>query len=359
MQKWDAFDRLVSEMKEGAVSRRNLLARSAAVGLASSALIPLLASSSKAAGTSRVTLKFGLTSTPTNPLTVGYEKFAALVKEKSNGEINVVTFCCNQMGNDQQLVQSVQSGALQLGTSSNNNLDQFTSETMVLELPYLIKSRAVYRKFWETPAGEGLRQKMEKKLGLKILMVMDAGGFRSIETRTRKVHTPKDLTGLKLRVANTPIELATFRRWGANPVPLPYDQVFTAVQQGTVDGEVLQPVWFYTDKHYEAAKQICHIHYIMLSHIGFMNPQAFNRLPKDMQTIILAAAKEAEDFEWGYAGGATAKADTALKAVPGIDWFDPSPAELNVWEKTSRPIWKEFSGRIGADLIRKVEALNT
>jgi TRAP-type transport system periplasmic protein len=357
MQKWTAFNRLLLEMQERAVSRRRLLAGSVRLGLAGSAL-PLLAPGRATAGASRVTLKFGYTSTPTNPVSVGYEKFAALVREKSQGELNVVTFCCNQMGNDQQLVQSVQSGALQLGTSSNNNLDQFTSETMALELPYLIKSRAVYRKFWETPVGQGLRQKMEAKLGLKILMVMDAGGFRSIETRSRPVHTPADLKGIKLRVANTPIELATFKRWGANPVPLPYNQVFTAVQQGTVDGEVLQPVWFFTDKHYEAAKQVCHIHYIMLSHIGFMNPRAFNALPRDMQGVIVAAAKEAEDFEWDYAGGATAKADAALKAVPGINWYEPSAAELNVWETTSRPVWSEFSARIGADLIRSIEALN-
>lgn len=358
MQDWTALNRVLSQTQQKPLSRRNLLARSTQLGLASSILLPLLAPERATAGVRPITLKFGYTSTPTNPVSVGYEKFASLVREKSHNDLNVVTFCCNQMGNDAQLVQSVQSGALQLGTSSNNNLDQFTSACMALELPYLIKSRSVYHKLWSTPTGESLRRKMEADLGLKILMVMDAGGFRSIETRTRQVHVPGDLKGIKLRAANTPIELATFKRWGANPVPLPYNQVFTALQQGTVEGEILQPIWFYTDKHYEAAKHISHIHYVMLAHVGFMNPNAFNRLPKDMQAIILEAATEAEDFEWKYAGGAVAKADAALKARPGVTWYEPTASELDVWETTSRPVWKEFSGKISSNLLREIDALN-
>ena len=244
-----------------------------------------------------------------------------------------------------------------MGTSSNNNLDQFTSTMMVLELPYLIRTREAYRKFWNTSSDE-IRREFETKLGLKILMVMDAGGYRSIETKSTTIHRPSDLKGSKLRVANTPIELATFRAWGADPVPLPYNQVYTAMQQGTVDGEVLQPLWFYTDKHYEVAKRICNIHYIMLSHIGFINLKFFNDLPKDIQALILRAGREAEDAEWSVAGKDAAQANATLKKMPGMKWYEPTGDVLAEWQKQSRPVWGQFADRIGPALIKRVEALN-
>lgn len=357
MKKSDEFQRFPRHALEAPVSRRAFLRRSAHIGLTVSAatsfgLAPAIARSPK-----KFELKFGYTSTPTNPVSLGYEKFASLVQAKSSGNVRVTTFCCNQLGNDMELVQSAQTGALQMGTSSNNNLDQFTSKMMVLELPYLIRSPGAYRKFWQSASGD-IRRDFETKLGLKILMVMDAGGFRGIETKAAAVHAPSDLKGLKLRAANTPIELATFKAWGADPVPLPYNQVFTAMQQGTVDGEILQPVWFYTDKHYEVAKKIADIHYVMLSHIGFINLQFFNKLPRDVQTLISEAAREAEDFEWGQADKSTTQANNALKAMAGVEWYEPTGGVLAQWQDQSRPVWREFADRIGPDLIKRVDALN-
>jgi TRAP-type transport system periplasmic protein len=343
---------------QGGVSRRRFVAGAAAAGCTAPALFSVLQGSARAAGGKKITLKFGYTSTPSNPVSIGYERFAALVNERSKGDVTVATFCCNQMGGDQDLVQSAQSGALQMGTSSNNNLDQFTAKMMVLELPYLIKTREAYRKFWQTSIGDDIRHEFETKLGLKIIMVMDAAGFRSIETASATVRKPADLSGLKLRVANTPIELATFKAWGANPVPMAYNQVFTAMQQRTVDGEVLQPIWFHTDKHYEAAKKICNIHYIMLSHVGFMNVRSFNNLPKDVQDLIFNAGHEAEDHEWAYAGEAVTKANAELKAMAGIEWYEPVGDVVAEWEKQSRPVWDQFKDQIGQDVIRRVEALH-
>lgn len=338
------------------ITRREMIRRSLAAGLAAG--LPMtLAAPALAKSAKKVTLKFGYTSTPTNPVSIGYEAFAHALKEKSNGEVAVTTFCCNQLGNDQELVQSVQTGAIQMGTSSNNNLDQFTSKMMVLELPYLLRSRTAYRKFWKT-GSDDIRKEFETKLGLKILMVMDAAGFRSIETASHVIHAPSDLKGIKLRAANTPIELATFKAWGANPVPLPYNQVFTAMQQGTVDGEILQPVWYYTDKHYEVAKKVCDIRYIMLSHIGFINLNFFNSQPKAVQDVILAAAASAEDHEWAEAGKQSEQARAKLKAMPDVDWYEPTGADLTKWQDSSRPVWDQFANKIGADLIKRVDALN-
>lgn len=354
MSKMDKFA-LAHPIQHARTDRRGFLVRSAAAVLAAP-VYTTLSAPAIAKTDKKFTLKFGYTSTPTNPVSIGYEAFARLLKEKSNEEVTVTTFCCNQLGNDQELVQSVQTGAIQMGTSSNNNLDQFTSKMMVLELPYLLRSREAYRKFWKS-ASDDIRKEFETRLGLKILMVMDAAGFRSIETVSRSIHVPSDLNGIKLRAANTPIELATFKAWGANPVPLPYNQVFTAMQQGTVDGEILQPVWYYTDKHYEVAKKIWDIRYTMLSHIGFINLRYFNGLPKEIQELILAAAAGAEDQEWAEAGKAANDANGKLKAMAGIEWYDPA-GELAKWQESSHPVWNQFADKIGADLIKRVDALN-
>ena len=350
------LEQFVKEAQGGRLSRRALMARAVALGLGGLSLQD--APPAAAAVSKKIAFKFAYTSTPTNPVSMGYERFAAVVREKGRGEIAVSTYCCNQLGNDQELVQSVQYGALQMGASSNNNFDQFTSKMMALELPYLVRSADAYHKFWRTSYSDDIRKDIESKLGIKILMVMNAGGFRSIETISALVHRPADLKGIKLRAANTPIELATLKAWGANPVPLPYNQVFTALQQGTVDGEVLQPVWFLTDKHWEVAKKICDIHYIMLSHIGFINLRYFNSLPKDVQDILLESARVAEDFEWKVAARAVEHARAKLKAIHGVEWYEPTGPILTQWIDQSRPVWNQFSERIGSGLIKRIEALN-
>lgn len=336
-------------------TRRRFLELTGGAGVAATAFGR---SSPARAADGKVSIKFGYTATQTNPVALGYEKFKSLVEQRSNGEVAVATFCCNQLGSDLDLIQQTQSGALQMGTSSNNNLDQFTSKMMVLELPYLIKSRTAYRKFWQSKIADPIRAEFEQKLGLKILMIMDAGGQRGIETVTTVVRRPADLKGLKLRIAATPVEQATFKQWGANPVPMAYNQVFTALQQKTIDGEVLQPLWFYSDKHAEAAKKICNIHYISLAHVGVINLAFFNGLGKDHQALLLKAARDAEDFEWVQAGEIDKKAIAALKATPGVEFYDPTPADLREWETSSRPVWNEFAEKIGPDLIRQVEALS-
>lgn len=342
------------------VPRRTLLTG----GLAATSLIALSAcgaSRNPTAGGSgnrgaKKTIRFGYTAVATNPVAEGFVKFADLVSTRSNGEMAVKTFGANELGSDQQLTQSAQSGALQMGDSSNNNLDQFTSKMMVLELPYLITSRDVYRKVWESDAGAEIMKSFEDDLGLKIIMVMDAGGWRGIEGSTI-YHSPADLKGAKLRAANTPIEVATFRRWGADPVPMAYNQVYTALQQHTVDGEILQPLWFYSDKHYEVAKAVSDIHYIMLSHIAMMNLKYYRSLSKDQQAVIDQAGKDAEDYEWDIAGKAATDARQKLKAMPGRQWYTPSGAALANWKDSSQPIWDQFSGKIGKSLISKIASM--
>ena len=149
------------------------------------------------------------------------------------------------------------------------------------------------------------------------------------------IRRPSGLKGIKVRAANTPIELAR----GANPV-LAYNQVFTAMQQGTVDGEILRPIWYYTDKHYEVAKN-----YDMLWSLGayrLYRPRFFNDTPKDVQDLTLRPRlHEAEDLEWDQAGKDADSANAKLKAIPGIEWFEPTGSDLADGEIVAS-IWDPF-----------------
>ena len=111
-----ALEQFVHEAQGGRLSRRALMARAVALGIGGLGLQD--APPAAAAVSKKIAFKFAYTSTPTNPVSMGYEKFAAVVREKGAGEIDVSTYCCNQLGNDQELVQSVQYGALQMGASS-------------------------------------------------------------------------------------------------------------------------------------------------------------------------------------------------------------------------------------------------
>lgn len=349
------------------MTRRGFLTAGAGVGLAlaGGSLLAACAKSSPSSSTSTskaisgkpITMRFGYTATQSNPVSLGYARFASLVEAQSKGTMKINMFCCGSLGNDIQLAQSAQSGALQIGDASANNLDPLTSVMEVLELPYLVTSPAAFRKFWQSPISDSVYTTFEKKLNLKLIMVMNAAGFRSIETTGAVVRVPSDLNGMKIRTAS-PIEVEVFKNWGADPVDLPYNQVVTALQQKTVDAEVLQPVWFYSDKHYEVAHYLCDIHYIMLAHLAFMNLDDYHALSSDQQAIIANASQNAENFEWNIAATLAAKADAALKAMPSFTWYTPTPTEIALWKSSSQPMWDKLASQVGGlARIRAVESL--
>ncbi|MHA7870566.1 MAG: TRAP transporter substrate-binding protein [Salipiger thiooxidans] len=166
-----------------------------------------------------------------NPIT----KLAELIEEKSDGEIDATVFY-QSLGTQQQLAQAVMSGTVDIGSMANGNAARFTDAFLVFDLPFLFKEYNNLFKTLDQPAGQQIIGTFEEDLGVKYLFAMNNAGGRDIQTRETPVRTPADIANLKIRTTSSPIDMVTFRAWGATPTPVDFGQLYSATQQGVVDG---------------------------------------------------------------------------------------------------------------------------
>ena len=306
----------------------------------------------------QVSITVGSSGGPPVSSEVAIDNWARAVREHSHGQIDIRVVHNGQLGSEQQLLRNTQSNAIQVGASSNANLDSFTPAMQVFELPYLFRNSHSYFKAWESPAGQSIKASVEKTLGIKLLMILDAGGFRSIVTRRKPIRRPSDLAGQKLRIAATPVELATFKHFGVDPVSVANSEIFTVLQQGTIDGAVLQPTWMFADRLQEIARYYTDIRYVMYSYLVYIGSNFFNGLSKSFQDILVSTANEEQTNE-RIASAAGVSAALAGIAKAGVEMHTPSESEQEEWVSSTRVIWQDFEGKIGRDLIQAMQKVSS
>ncbi len=185
-----------------------------------------------------VTLKIGHPMAPGNNVTVGYEKFKELVEEKSNNKIRIRIFGNTQLGSDRVTTEAAQAGTLEMSSSSTPNLASFTKAYMVFDLPFITSpenQEKLYKALDEGELGKYLR-KVANDIGLETIMFSEYG-YRNFVATKKPLNGAADLAGMKVRTTDSPVEVAVATALGMNPAPVAWGETYTALQQGTVDGE--------------------------------------------------------------------------------------------------------------------------
>jgi tripartite ATP-independent transporter DctP family solute receptor len=311
-----------------------------------------------AASAAPLELKAGSSLPANDQATLSLKKFAEIVAAKSGGEI-VVNVFPQSLGVEHQLVQGAQGGSLDVGMITNGNASRFTNAYLVLDLPFLFKRYDDLLDYMNTPGGRESVGRFEKDSGLKHLYMIGFGSGRDIQTRTKALRTPADIKGLKIRTISTPVELATFRAWGANPTPLGWDQTYTALQQGVVDGmqSNLAPVW--AGKFNEVIKHNIRLNYTASFEEVFISQKRFDSLAPRQQQVLMEAAKETEAWIRKYSSEQLDKYIADLKKS-GVEMYEPSPAEYAQWASVREKVWEEAAaaqpGKIDLGLARRIHA---
>src|SRR5688572_29584622 len=207
-----------------------------------------------------VELRIGSSVHKTDQLSVSLDKFVELVAAKSNGKVAGRVFY-QSLGAEHQLLQGAQAGSLDIGMISNGNAGRYTAAYYVLDLPFLFKRYEDMLDHLNSPSGQEATGVFEKDTGLKHLYLISFGSGRDIQTRAKQLKLPEDIKGLKIRVISTPVEMAIYKAWGANPTPVDWGQTYTALQQGVVDGmqSNIGPVW--SGKFHEVVKHNIRLNY--------------------------------------------------------------------------------------------------
>lgn len=296
-------------------------------------------SSAGAEGSEEITLRLGQSKAGNHPVSKGIDKFAELVNEKSNGKVVVETFHDSLLGSDREVIESAQRGSLELASSSTPNMTSFTNYFTAWDLPYIFESKDEVYKAVDGEPGDIIREEMEHS-GFKVIFFPDYG-FRQIVNNERPIKLPEDLKGLKIRTTNSKIEQADFNEFGASPTPVAWSEVFTALQQGTVEGEGNSYSLLWDSKHQEVLNYATEVNYNYSSDIVVMNKDIFDSLSKEYQNIIMEAGKEAMVWQRELANEREAEAKQQFIDY-GIEIYEPTPEEMKIWKQAVRPVWDEF-----------------
>ncbi|WP_010647917.1 TRAP transporter substrate-binding protein [Oceanobacillus massiliensis] len=291
------------------------------------------------AETGEITLRLGQSKAANHPVSQGIDKFAELVEGKSEGKIIVETFHDSLLGSDREVIESAQRGSLELASSSTPNMTSFTNYFTAWDLPYIFENKDEVYKAVDGKPGQIIRDEMEHS-GFKVIFFPDYG-FRQVVNNVRPIKLPEDLKGLKIRTTNSKIEQADFDQFGASPTPVAWSEVFTALQQGTVEGEGNSYSLLWDSKHQEVLNYATEVNYNYSSDIVVMNKETFDSLPEEYRDIIMEAGAEATIWQRELANQREEEAKQQFVDY-GIEIYEPTPEEMKIWKQSVKAVWDDF-----------------
>jgi TRAP-type transport system periplasmic protein len=241
------------------------------------------------------TIRIGNITAPDNPLNVSFEKMAAEMNEKSKGRFQAKVYPGGQLGNLRSMTEAVQMGTLEMATQSAGGLASFYAPMGVLELPFTYKSSQHVYKVVDGPIGQELGEQFTQKTGIRIIAYFYCM-HRQVTNNVRPVKIPADLKGLKIRVPETPTVKMAIEAAGGNPVPMVMGEVYTALQQKTIDGQEnpLDVIW--ASKLYEVQKYLSLTGHVFSPVLIMINDKLYQGMPADLQKILRDAATSASTW---------------------------------------------------------------
>jgi TRAP-type transport system periplasmic protein len=289
--------------------------------------------------------------------------FCELANKLSNGELNVQPFY-QSLGVEQQLTQAVKGGSVDMGYISTSNVARFTDAFLQFDLPFLFKNDRAYVDMLENhPAGKRAIAQLEKDLGVKVLLATSHAYDAEINgtdlvTRERPVKVPAGIKGLKLRTTSTPVEMFLLKAYGANPTPVDWGQLYTALQQGVVDGNAgTYLVPSASIKLYEVTKYYTAIGFRNNLNPIFINQKKYDSLTPFQQKALLDAAAQTKPLAGQYARDLV-KATIEATERAGVHIYHPTKDEMAQWMAVREPVWQqvanEFKGKIDLGLANEI-----
>jgi tripartite ATP-independent transporter DctP family solute receptor len=284
-------------------------------------------------------IKLGHVGEPGSIFAVSSEEFARRANARLGGKAKVVVFGSSQLGGDKEMLQKAKLGTVDMvvpSTVMSSEVDLFG----VFEMPYLVKDRKHMGRiekelFWSKIAPE-----TEKK-GLKVLAVWE-NGYRHVTNNKRPINVPDDLKGLKLRVPEGKWRVKMFQAYGANPSPMKFSEVFTALQTGVMDAQENPFTQIYSAKFQEVQKYLSLTGHVYTPAYVVVGSRKWATLPADVRKILEDTAKETQAFVYDFAE----KDDTALLEKLKAAGMQVNTPNKDAFIAASKPVYEEFAKEV-------------
>lgn len=296
----------------------------------------------------KVVIKVGHGNPENNAIHEGWVKFKEIVEEKSSGNIEVKIYPNGQLGGDRELIEALQMGNITMGSPSSAPLASFDKDFFVLDIPFMFKDRDAAYKALDGEAGKALLKTLES-FNIKGLAFME-NGFRNLTNSRNAVRTPEDLKGLKIRTMENEIHLSAWSKLGANPTPMAFGELFTALQQKTVDGQENPFELIYSVKFHEVQKYISKTQHIYSPYVIIINQDFYNNLSDENKAIIDESVVEATNYQRELAKTKDIESEEAIKAA-GVEVIELSDAEKGMFKEKLTPLYDEVKEKAGEEIV--------
>lgn len=318
-------------------------------------LAALIASAVLFSGTANAetTLRFGYEAPRSDTQHTAAKKFNDLLKEKSKGEIKLSLFPDSTLGNAQTMIGAVRGGTIDIEMSGSPNFSGLEPKLNVIDIPFIFKNREHAYAVLDGEIGQGLLKDLEAQ-GLKGLAFWEVG-FRSFTNSKHPVKSPEDIKGLKVRTNQNPTYIQAFSLLGANPVPMPLSELYTALETRAVDAQEHPIGIFWSAKLYEVQKHLSLTNHGYTPLIVVMNKAKFDSFSPELQQAILDAAKEAGNYQrqLNLENEKEIIAKLQKAGIQVIEEVDNKPFKAII----EADVRKAFIEKNGSELVEKIDGL--
>lgn len=299
----------------------------------------------------KVVFKLGHGIQTSHPAHLAAEKFAEIVSERTDGNVQVDIFPNRQLGEERDMVEGLQIGTVDMTIVSSGPLGGFVPEIGVVDLPFLFSSSDHAYEVLDGEIGQGILKKFEPN-GIIGLSFME-NGWRNISTSSKKIEVPADLQGLKLRTMENKVHMEAFKAMGASPVPMVWGEVYTSLQQGVIDGQENPPVILATNALWEVQKYYALTGHFYTPQVFLMSKMSADKLPDEYVQIVKEAAKEATDYQRQLMQEQTEGHIKTLKEN-GMEVYD---VNRSLFKEASKSVYSKYEDVFGKDLIDSILSL--
>jgi TRAP-type transport system periplasmic protein len=275
------------------------------------------------------------------------KKFAELVEERTGGAVEINVFPNSGLGTAQQALNLMRGGVIEIIQSGSTTFNGVVGETALLEMPFLFRDAAHAYHVLDGKVGQSLLDKLAPH-GIQGLAFLE-NGWREVTNNRGPVRSPDDIKGLKIRTTPNPYHIQAFELLGANPVPLAYAELYSALETGAVDAQEHPLPALWAGKFYEVQEYLSLTHHAYSPLILAMNKTKYESLPAEYRTVLVAAARETANYQRDLNTKRAAEIIAEVKeaGVEVIEEVDTTPFRQIVEE----PLRKSFAEKYGMELL--------
>jgi len=300
-----------------------------------------------------VVVKFSHVVTDETPKGKGAIRFKELAEAKTKGRVKVEIYPNSQLYKDREELEALQLGAVQMLAPSVSKFGPLgVRKFEVFDLPYMFDDERSLERVVEGPVGKGLFKLLEPKgiVGLAYWF----NGFKEF-TANKPLRKLDDFKGLKIRIQSSKILEGEIKAFGAIPQVMAFSEVYTALQQGVVDGEENTPSNKYTQKMHEVQKHMTLSDHGVVMYAVIVNKKFWDALPADIRRSLVEAMAESTQYVWDIAKKENDDALAKIKAAKTTDVYVLPSTEKAVWRKAMLPLYQEYEGVVGKDTLQAIE----